>query len=46
MTALKLASSNNIEMDKPREYDSSGVKKERKKEEEAIEISEILYAGT
>lgn len=31
MTELKLASSNNIEMDKPREYHFSGVKKERKK---------------
>jgi hypothetical protein len=33
-------------MDKPREYDSSGVTKKEKKEEEAIEIREILYAGT
>lgn len=32
-------------MDKPREYDSSVVKK-KQEEEEAIEISEILYAGT
>lgn len=34
MTALKLASSNNIEMDKPREYDSSVVKKNKKKKKQ------------
>jgi hypothetical protein len=31
MTELKLASFNNIETDKPREYDSSGVKKKKER---------------